>query len=169
MPELIDPFKLPSLKLFQLKELPPCVAIYFAIDEQQRVIYVGKTKDLNERWKNHHRMPNLQEMDKDSPVAIAWKPWNTEGLDEAEKYFISAFQPLLNGTKVMSPEIIPSEVILKEFLGKFKNKLIILGINKAQLPEVILKYKWAKPLSAVDKIKEFIKESNKKNTSLKFS
>ena len=168
MPKLMDPFKLPSLRLSQLKELPPCVAIYFAIDEEQRVLYVGKTKNLNKRWKNHDRIPKLQEMDKESPVAIAWKSWNPEGLDEAEKYFISTFQPLLNGTKVISPEIIPSEVILRDFLTTFSKKLIILGINQAELTEVILKYKWAKPLSTANEIKEFIKESNKKNSSLKF-
>lgn len=89
MTEFIDPFKLPYVDLLDRKNLPNYPAIYFAIDSQNRVLYVGQATNLATRWKNHRRVYQLQEINKDSLVRIAWQPWTLEDLSEAERYFIN--------------------------------------------------------------------------------
>lgn len=168
----IAPFELPSVHLSQLKELPNCTAIYFAIDSKNRVLYVGQAINLLSRWKNHHREHQLEEIDKDFPVRIAWQAWNEEGLSEAEKALIKSFHPLLNATEVKTPVTIPSELILRDFLKLFSRRLIIIGVQPKttnQLPNIHLKYDWTdcSPKGTTAKIKSFIQENKDKNTNLK--
>ncbi|MBW4565729.1 MAG: GIY-YIG nuclease family protein [Mojavia pulchra JT2-VF2] len=170
---LINPFNLPSVYLSETKNLPNCTAIYFAIDSQNRILYVGQATNLASRWKNHHRQYQLEEIDKNYPVRIAWQAWNESDLGEAEKYLINNFQPLLNGRKVELPAVIPSEVILRDFLKVFSRRLIIIGIkykNNTELTNVYLKYDWTdcSPKGTAARIKSFIRENKDKNTSLKF-
>ena len=169
----LDPLQLPSVSLADRKQLPTCAAIYFAIDARNRVLYVGKAKNLAARWKNHHRLYKLEEIDKESPVRLAWQVWNQEDLSEAEKSLIVNFQPLLNNTKVETPAVVPSEVVLRDFLKSFSRRLIILGIEPKtpdRLLNVHLKYDWTDWSSkgTAAKIKEYIKQNQDKNTSLRF-
>lgn len=169
----LDPLQLPFVSLAERRQLPTCAAIYIAIDANHRILYVGKAKNLAERWKNHHRLYKLQEIDKESPVRIAWQPWNIEDLDEAEKSLIINFHPLLNNTKVETPAVIPSEVVLRDFLKTFSRRLIIFGIKpktSETLLNVHLKYDWTDCSSrgTAAKIKEYIRQNKDKNTSLKF-
>ncbi len=173
MTELIDPFRLPYVDLSELKKLPNCPAIYFAIDSENRLLYVGQATNLAARWKNHHRAYQLQEINKDSLVKIAWQPWTLEDLIDAEKYFITNLHPLLNGTEVKTPDIIPSEFILRDFLKTFSRRLIIAGLtprSTEQLAQVYLRYDWkdCSPKGTAAKIKKFILENKGKNTSIKF-
>ncbi|MFP4298845.1 MAG: GIY-YIG nuclease family protein [Spirulinaceae cyanobacterium] len=168
----INPFDLPSVKLSELNQLPKNTAIYFAIDAQNRILYIGQASNLAARWKNHHRTFQLQEIDKDSAVRIAWQTWNQEGLDEAEKYFIQTFHPSLNGSEVKAPKIIPSEFILRNFLKTMSRRLIIIGIQpqgEKDLPHVHLKYDWTNCSSrgTAAKIREFISNNKISNTSFK--
>lgn len=169
----LDPLQLPSVFLADRKQLPTCSAIYFAIDANKRVLYVGKAKNLAARWKNHHRLYKLEEIDKESPVRLAWQAWNEEDLGEAERSLIVNFQPLLNNTEVETSAVIPSEVVLRDFLKTFSRRLIILGIELKtpdKLLNVHLKYDWTDWSSkgTAAKIKEYIKQNKDKNTSLKF-
>lgn len=169
----LDPLQLPSVSLANRKQLPTCAAIYFAIDASNRVLYVGKAKNLAARWKNHHRLYKLEEIDKESPVRLAWQAWNQEDLGEAERSLIVNFQPLLNNTEVETPAVIPSEVVLRDFLKTFSRRLVILGIEPKtpdKLLNVHLKYDWTDWSSkgTAAKIKEYIKQNQDKNTSLKF-
>lgn len=166
----IDPLQLPSVCLSRVKELPTCTAIYFAIDSQNRILYIGRASNLFERWKNHHRQGELEE--KYKSVKIAWQIWNEESLNEAEAYLIKYFQPLLNGTEVKSPEVIPSETIFRNFLKIFSRRLIIIGFQPKttkRLPCIRLKYNWedCSPNGTAARIKKYIKENNCKNTSFK--
>lgn len=170
---LINPFELPSVQLCELKNLPSCTAIYFAIDSDNRLLYIGQATNLAARWKNHHRQYQLEEIDKKYPVKIAWIAWNDSGLAEAEKYLIKKFHPLLNGTEVESSLIIPSEQIFREFLKSLSRRLIITGIqykSNDELTNVYLKYDWTdcSPKGTAARIKNFIQENKDKNTSLKF-
>ena len=173
MPTILDPLQLTSVPLAERKQLPDCAAIYFAIDSNNRVLYVGKAKKLAARWRNHHRIHKLEEIDKKFPVRLAWQAWNEEDLCEAERSSIKRFQPLLNNTEVETPTVIPSEVVLKDFLKTFSRRLIILGIEPKtpeRLLNVHLKYDWTDWSSGgtAAKIKEYIKHNQGKNTSLKF-
>jgi hypothetical protein len=62
MSRSLDPLQLPSVSLTQRNHLPACSAIYFALDSSNRVLYVGKAKNLASRWKNHHRLHKLKEI-----------------------------------------------------------------------------------------------------------
>lgn len=169
----LDPLQLPSVLLADRKQLPSCTAIYFALDSHNRILYVGKAKNLAARWKNHHRLYKLEEIDQESPVRLAWQAWNEEDLSETEKSLILNFQPLLNNTKVETPAVIPSEAVLRDFLKIFSRRLIIFGIEPKvsdKLLSVHLKYDWTdcSPKGTAAKIKEYIKQNQDKNTSLKF-
>ncbi|MCC5612198.1 GIY-YIG nuclease family protein [Nostoc sp. CHAB 5834] len=54
-PQTVNPLALPSILLEQRKQLPECTAIYFAIDVNDKIQYIGKSNNLRNRWKNHHR------------------------------------------------------------------------------------------------------------------
>ncbi|MDV3002448.1 MAG: UvrABC system protein C (plasmid) [Chroococcopsis gigantea SAG 12.99] len=165
--------KLPYVTLAERQQLPSCAAIYFAIDENDRILYVGKAKNLMTRWKNHHRLYKLQQLNQESPVRLAWQVCNEEDLSEIEKRLITEYQPLLNNTQVELPAVIPSEVVLREFLRAFSRKLIIAGI-KPKTDEKLLKvhiiFDWrdASSKGTANRIKEFISANQDKNTSLKF-
>lgn len=168
----LDLLQLPSVSLGDRKQLPTCTAIYFAIDASNRVLYVGKAKNLAARWKNHHRLYKLEGINKESPVRIAWQAWTEEDLSEAERILIVNFQPLLNNMEVETPAVIPSEVVLRDFLKTFQRRLIILGIEPKtsdKLLNVHLKYDWTNwsTKGTAAKIKEYIKQNQTKNTSLK--
>ncbi|WP_348252453.1 GIY-YIG nuclease family protein [Trichocoleus desertorum] len=61
------------------------------IDSNHRILFVGQAVNLLTRWKNHHRIYQLGEINKDYPVRIAWQTWNQDSLEEAE---ISEWQGL---------------------------------------------------------------------------
>lgn len=173
MSRSLDPLQLPSVPLAQRNHLPTCSAIYFAIDANNRVLYVGKAKNLATRWQNHHRLHKLKEIDQQSPVRLAWQAWNEADLSAAEKSFILHLHPLLNNTEVEAPAIIPSEIALRQFLKTFSRRLIIFGMKPKtadQLLSVHLKYDWTdcSARGTAAKIKAYIQQHRGQNTSLKF-
>ena len=167
-----DLFKLPCVDLTQLELLPTCSAVYFAIDSQNRVLYVGLSLNLAERWKTHHRLHQLKEIHENSLVRIAWLVWTEEDLSTAEKYFINRYQPLLNGTKVKIPKTIPSEIILRELLEQIRLLTVVIGIQPAtnnKLTTVYLKYDYEN--SGVNgcarTIKKFKKDNKDRGSNLR--
>jgi len=169
---LLDPLAMSSVELDNLNQLPDCSAIYFAIDSQNRILYIGQAVNLLTRCKNNHRIYQLQEINQDYPVRIAWQVCNNEELNEIELYLIKHFQPLLNRTQVKSPQIVPSELVFQNFLREFSRRLIIIGFKpqtSQELPHIHLKYDWkdCSPKGTAAKIKNFIQENNHINTSFK--
>jgi len=67
-----DLSKLPSLDLSQRNSLPACPAVYFAVDSKNRVLYVGKAINLLARWKDHHRLEQLNRINRKNKIKIAW-------------------------------------------------------------------------------------------------
>ena len=167
-----DLFELPYVDLTQLELLPTCSAIYFAIDSQNRVLYVGLSVNLAERWKTHHRLCQLKEIHQENSVRIAWLVWTKEDLSTAEKYFINRYQPLLNGTKVKILKTIPSEVILRELLKQIRLLTVVTVIQPAtnnKLTTVYLKYDYEN--SGVNgcarTIKKFKKDNKDRGSNLR--
>lgn len=164
--------KLPYVDLTQLEKLPTCSAIYYAIDSQNRVLYVGLSVNLAERWKTHHRLCQLKEIHEDNPVRIAWLVWTEEDLSTAEKYFINRYQPLLNGTKIKIPKTIPSEIILRELLEQIRLLTVVIGIHPAtsnKLTTVYLKYDYENSgdNGCARTIKKFKKENKDRGSNLR--
>ena len=92
----IDPLTLPSLSLANRSALPSCPAVYFAL-EGDRVSYIGRTTNLQQRWMAHHRYSQLS-----IEARIAWLECSDpELLPEIEEALIAHFNPPLNGSAVI--------------------------------------------------------------------
>lgn len=61
-PAEVNPLALPSVPLEDRLQLPTEPCIYFAIDSQNTVQYVGRAKNPRSRWQGHHRRSQLEEM-----------------------------------------------------------------------------------------------------------
>lgn len=90
---IINPFELPFLPLAWKSGLPKCPAVYFAIHKKQ-ILYIGSTKNLNNRWSNHNKVEELKAF---GTFRIAW--YETEDstiLGKLEGEAIRAYKPSLN-------------------------------------------------------------------------
>jgi GIY-YIG catalytic domain len=137
---------LPFVSLSAADRLPDCAGIYFAIDSNQPVLYIGQAKDIAKRWKSrHHRKSELEKHHQRYPVRLAWMAWNLEDLYSAERYFISHFKPLLNGTPVPEDEVFKSEILLKLLLEEIRGLVVVYGVESGTsttLPKIYLHYNY---------------------------
>jgi hypothetical protein len=91
----IDFSTLPSLPLASRSGLPTYPAVYFAL-EGDRVLYIGRTTNLQQRWMAHHRHSQLKRL---NSVRIAWLECGDASLlPEIEEALIEHFRPELNGS-----------------------------------------------------------------------
>jgi len=92
--ESFDLSSLPSLSLSDKRKLPSCPAVYFALSSKDRVLYIGRSVDIRERLRSHHRVPLLEAL---GGVKIAWlEQSNSLALPRLEKTLIKYFNPPLN-------------------------------------------------------------------------
>ncbi|NEO86458.1 MAG: GIY-YIG nuclease family protein [Spirulina sp. SIO3F2] len=97
-PENITPTALPSVPLPERKDLPAIAGIYFAIDSQGNVQYIGRSVNIQQRWTVHHRTDQLKKM---RGVKIAYLTVDDpQLLDSTEEALIEWFDPPLNGASV---------------------------------------------------------------------
>jgi len=97
-PQTITPTQLPSLPLKSRNKLPKTPGIYFAIDSQGTIQYIGRSVDINQRWKQHHRCDQLEEV---GGVQIAWLEVSEQGLLlDIERALIKWFDPPLNNASI---------------------------------------------------------------------
>lgn len=78
--------------------LPDVPALYVVLDEHNTLLYIGITANLQKRWKEHHRAPQMKDH-----YRIYWRM--TESAKERkdlERMFVRAFSPLWNQTEVLS-------------------------------------------------------------------
>jgi hypothetical protein len=74
--------------------LPRVPAIYFVLEDEE-IVYIGQTKNLLVRWRNHHITANF--VGTVGKISIAWlQSQNTELLKVIEQTLIDAVQPRLN-------------------------------------------------------------------------
>ncbi len=118
----IDISSLPRLPLDKRGQLPLCSAVYFALNEANEPLYIGKAVQLGRRWTSHHRLSQLQKMQN---ISIAWMEVPRNQLDELEGVYIKMFNPPLNrspypsdGPKRMSIYINPRDAIVINWLEK---------------------------------------------------
>jgi predicted GIY-YIG superfamily endonuclease len=167
----LDLSQLPSLPLTQSNQLPQHSAIYFAINAEFQVLYIGKALNLQARWKGHHRLDQLMRIHKKSPVRLAWLDCRVilTQLEAMENHYISIYNPLLNRTQVPAKKITPSEVSLQVTLEKISKYVIIFGIKPGTdgIPVVILKYLgWGREVNAMRRI---FQANNRKPTGLRWT
>ena len=146
---MLDNFNLldlPSVKLSEKDRLPTTAGIYFAIGSNEQLWYVGKARNINKRWVNHHRYHQLEKVNKKTPILLRWYECENDEniLTQLENYFIETYHPALNQTKVESKKVAPAEIALRKTLAKISKYVAIYGYEENSeifgLPTVILKY-----------------------------
>jgi len=85
----------PNLRLSERQRLPECSSIYFATARDQ-VLYVGLAKNLRNRWQNHHRLPQLEAINKRCEVRLFWLDCGQEQLSDLERNY---YRVLLSNLK----------------------------------------------------------------------
>lgn len=89
----IDPFLLESVEIDNRDNLPEESGIYFVRDTEN-LYYIGMTKNLQERWYNHHRQDDF---DKINNLKIAYLRGIPQSyLNSCETTLIEYFEPQLN-------------------------------------------------------------------------
>ncbi|MEG4319699.1 MULTISPECIES: GIY-YIG nuclease family protein [unclassified Microcoleus] len=117
-PKTIKPLTLPSLPLADRSQLPVCPAVYFVLDGDA-VLYIGSTKNLQQRWLAHHRWYQLKVMS--GNIRIAWLECSDASLLVAiETASIEHFEPSLNRTRVEGEQNTIKLVIPKALKIRFK-------------------------------------------------
>ncbi len=138
---------LPSLPLADRHLLPDVSAVYFALDAQSQVLYIGKSVHLSDRWRgtSHHRYDQIAI---DQNARLAWLTVRSnESLEAIEATCIAHFRPPLNGfnrrglrkklLRVKSSAYLPEPIHLwlteeAERRGLSANDIVILAIELLQ-------------------------------------
>jgi hypothetical protein len=161
---------LPSLIISERQRLPSLSAIYFAVACDQ-VLYVGLAKNLQSRWQNHHRFPQLDAISKRHEVRLFWLSCTQESLNSLERAYIDYYCPILNQTKVPERRIVPSFQMLTLSLKKLHTRVIGLGVcpaNNQELKKVVLGYLagYSATRSATTTLRKTLASITKKPSSL---
>lgn len=91
----INPLTLPSLPLIERSQFPKSPAIYFVV-EDERVLYIGQTVNLAQRWAVHHRWSEFKKLK--LSARVAWLECSEVNLlCEIEAALINHFAPPMNG------------------------------------------------------------------------
>ncbi|MBD0263253.1 MAG: GIY-YIG nuclease family protein [Tolypothrix sp. Co-bin9] len=110
--------------------LPEYSGIYYVLDENNIVWYIGKAKNLKKRWngKAHHRLYQLSSQGR-KKFYIYYKNLSEINLDEEEKKLIAQYRPHLNSSPVKKKRVLPAENLLRETILKLPDFLVVLGIE----------------------------------------
>lgn len=147
---MLDFLSLPSIALNARVDLPTCAGIYFVIafdGVARQVLYIGKAKNINTRWQNHHRLPDVSQM---VGVSIFWlQVEDVATLDDLEREFIAYFEPTLNGTKT-APD------------AQGKRRVVLnISTELAEKLDDIARKEWRTPSAQLERmLEEAIREYN---------
>ena len=121
---------LPKVSLETKELLPEYSGIYYVVDENKVVWYVGKAINIRKRWlgKSHHRIYQLKQL-KHKYFDIYYENINLSELDQREKQQIAKYTPHLNNSPVKSKKVRPTETLLRETIAKISDFAFILGVE----------------------------------------
>lgn len=91
-----EPLEFLSVAIEDIKNLPTTACVYLIRNGNGDILYVGKSENLNRRWKNHHKFASLIG---EPSISISYLEVPQEKLYAAEKALVSAFCPPLNEEK----------------------------------------------------------------------
>ncbi|MCS6942350.1 MAG: GIY-YIG nuclease family protein [Geminocystis sp.] len=119
---------LPRVELKQRDLLPPRPGIYYVVDGEKVVWYIGKAKNLKKRWqgKSHHRIYQLMTQKKKEFI-IYYQLVGEGDLDEWERKAIAKYNPTLNDGEAKRKRIRPSESLLRETIISLGDYLVVIG------------------------------------------
>ena len=126
----LEILNLPKVSLETKELLPEHSGIYYVVDENQVVWYIGKAKNIYNRWqgKAHHRIYQLKQL-KHKNFSIFYDRINISQLDSREKQQIKRYSPHLNNSPVKSKKLRPTETLLRETIVKIFDFAFILGLK----------------------------------------
>jgi hypothetical protein len=88
---------LPSLAFEHRQDLPAIPALYFVLNDQREIAYIGETENLRARWKSHHRARQMVV----GGYRIHWQEIpDADQRTSAERQAITYFRPQWNRTEV---------------------------------------------------------------------
>ena len=121
---------LPKVSLETKELLPEYSGIYYVVDENNLVWYVGKAKNIRKRWrgKAHHRIYQLQQLNY-KQFYIYYEQVDLLQLDKREKQQIEKYNPHLNNSPVKTKKVRPTETLLRETIAKIRDFAFILGVE----------------------------------------
>ncbi|ANV89324.1 GIY-YIG nuclease family protein [Picosynechococcus sp. PCC 8807] len=122
--------RLPKVSLKTKELLPEYSGIYYVVDQDNMVMYIGKAKNLQKRWQgnSHHRINQLKATRK-RQFHLYYEKVAESNLDQREKILIRKYRSELNDSPVTLKEIYFAELVLQEALRKLNGYIIIVGIN----------------------------------------
>lgn len=121
---------LPKVSLETKELLPEYSGIYYVVDENKIVWYVGKAQNIRKRWqgKSHHRIYQLTQL-KHKYFDIHYENINLSELDQRETQQIVKYTPHLNNSPVKSKKVHPTETLLRETITTISDFAFILGVE----------------------------------------
>lgn len=85
---------------FDHKSLLPSVSAIYIVFNESEILYVGQTKNLTSRWKSHHLLKSIREINEEQSVSIAWINYEQKNLlTSLEKLLIEGLQPRFNSSQ----------------------------------------------------------------------
>ncbi|MEB3188995.1 MAG: hypothetical protein VKL42_01465 [Snowella sp.] len=121
---------LSKLSLNMKDLLPEYSGIYYVLDENQTVWYIGQAKNIRKRWqgKAHHRIYQL-ESQKKYHFYIYYEAVNASELNNVEKQRIQQYDPHLNKSPVKTKKVRPVESLLRETVSSIHRFAFVIGIE----------------------------------------
>lgn len=139
-PEILN---FPKVSLEMKDLLPECSGIYYVVDQNNVIIYIGQAKNLKKRWQgnSHHRINQLKATRK-REFHLYYEKVSESQLDQIEKSLIQKYQPELNDSLVTNQKIYFVELLLQETLRKLDKYVAVLGVSqKIKLIYLVFDYK----------------------------
>ena len=126
----LEILNLPKVSLETKELLPEYSGIYYVVDENKLVWYVGKAKNIRKRWqgKSHHRIYQLKQL-RHKNFNIYYEKVNSSQLVLREKQQIEKYSPHLNNSPVKTKKVRPTETLLRETIAKIRDFAFILGVE----------------------------------------
>lgn len=129
----INPCKLsPKISPIDIKDLPSISGVYFVIRDTQ-VIYIGKSRNINQRWCKypHHIESRMSESDFITFIGV-----HITDLNLAEQLLIEYYEPILNrqyvvGIPTEKKEFTLSDIADAFYMGYVKGVTQGTRINRA--------------------------------------
>ncbi len=94
----------------ELRYLPTCAGIYFAIEEGGEVAYIGQSLNIRQRWRSHHVQDDLCDLtilESARRVRLAWlEVSDVDALSDLERTMIQRFMPRLNDSYARLPRTV---------------------------------------------------------------
>lgn len=127
-PSSLNLLALPSVALEQRSQLPKTPAVYFCLDADGRILYIGQSSNPQLRWEYHHRQKQLELID---GITIAWLTIEfSELLTEVEAVLINWFNPPFNFIKPRLAEVLEECRIIEQLRQR-------VGLTQRQVADAL--------------------------------